>query len=262
MIAMEGGRPVKRERSSDVSRVALVTGAAWGIGAAVAAALHRQGYRIALHYWDHEPEAHQMLTKLDPTEESVRLFRANFEESDAGPRLIAAVQHRFGRVDILVNNAASGVTMRQPFSEIDPSQMESVLRVNVTTPFVLSQHVAPLMSERGWGRIINMASVNWRVAYVQNAAYIMSKAALVGLTRALARELGPAGVTVNAIAPGDIRTEAAGQVIDRDAPALPFQSIPRPGRSDDVVSAVRYLIDDQAGFITGQVLVVDGGWVF
>ncbi|WP_433290684.1 SDR family NAD(P)-dependent oxidoreductase [Actinoplanes sp. CA-030573] len=239
----------------------LITGARRGIGAAVAVGLARPGNTLLLHH----------LQTLDEAEKVAALCRdlgaqAEMLEADlSDPAAIRALADRAGPVDVLINNAARA--SNADFGVLALEDWQATFAVNVTAPMLLAQALSTGMAERGWGRIVNVVSPTVRMGGPSGPAYVASKAALIGLTRSLARALGPAGITVNALSPGAIRTEgeaelAHGRDAEAHAPLVATQAIPRSLVPEDLVATVRLLISDGAGALTGQVIEVGGGLVF
>ena len=239
----------------------LITGARRGIGAAIAVGLARPGDTLVLHH----------LAAADETENVARLCRdlgATATLLDADLSDADAVRHlaeRAGPVDVLVNNAAKA--SNADFARLPLAEWEQTFAVNVTAPMLLAQMLSAGMAERGWGRIVNVVSPTVRMGGPSGAAYVASKAALIGLTRSLARTLGAAGITVNALSPGAIRTEgeaelAGGRDAEAHAPLVATQAVPRALVPEDLVATVRLLVSDGSGALTGQVLEVGGGLVF
>lgn len=238
-------------------RIAFVTGASRGIGRACALALARAGHDVAV--------AARNLDKLEETAAEIRALerRAFVTALDlAQPASIQEALSRtaqeFGRVDILVNNAAvtkDGLALRMKREDF-----ESVIATNLTGAFLACQQVMHGMLRERWGRMINIASVVGQSGNPGQANYVASKAGLIGLTKSLAQELASRNVTVNAIAPGFIETDMTA-VLSREVRDAMLARIPlkRFGTADDVAAAVRFLASEEAGYITGHVLNVNGG---
>lgn len=239
----------------------LVTGARRGIGAAIAVGLARPGTTLLLHH----------LAAADEAERVARLCRdlgaeATLLDADlADPGAVRDLAARAGDVDVLINNAAKA--SNTGFADLPLAEWQQTFAVNATAPMLLAQALSAGMAERGWGRVINVVSPTVRLGGPSGAAYVSSKAALIGLTRALARALGPSGVTVNALSPGAIRTEgeaelAGGHDEEQHAPLVATQAVPRALVPEDLVATVRLLVSEGSGALTGQVLEVGGGLVF
>jgi NAD(P)-dependent dehydrogenase (short-subunit alcohol dehydrogenase family) len=245
--------------------VALVTGAARNIGAATAIRLAAEGAAVAVHH--HGPSSR------DDAEAVVAVIvaaggRALAVAADIGNEaevagMVARIADELGGPTILVNNAAASVAGAPPWDEIGAEAWDAVLRTNVTGAYLCTRAVHPFMKARGHGRIVTMGSVRSPLGRPGNVHYTTSKAALEGMTRVLARELGPDGITVNTIIVGAIRTpaEAAyGDPAEVDRALLDLQSIKRRGEPGDIAGVVAFLASPDGGFVTGQAIVVDGGW--
>jgi NAD(P)-dependent dehydrogenase (short-subunit alcohol dehydrogenase family) len=241
----------------------LVTGARRGIGAALAAGLAEPGRTLVLHH----------LAAADEVEGVARRCRdrgarvATLEADLADPSAVAALAERAGPIDILVNNAARASNV--DIGALTLAEWQETFAVNVTAPMLLAQSLGAGMAGRGWGRIVNVTSATVRMGGPSGPSYVSSKAALIGLTRSLARSLGPAGVTVNALSPGAIRTEGEAELAggrrdldERHAQVVAAQAVPRRLGPDDLVGAVRFLVSDGASAMTGQVVEVGAGLVF
>lgn len=240
---------------NDDQRVALVTGAARRIGAAIAETLHSQGWRVAIHYRHSEQEALELAGCLtDKRDESAAVFRADLDQVSACEELVPRVAKHFGRLDLLVNNASS--FHPTPVGETTPEQWDGLMNSNLKAPFFLAQAAAPSLAET-CGSIVNLADVHAERPMPGYPVYSVAKAGLVMLTRALAVELGPS-VRVNAVAPGSILWPEGehGDAVAKPE-LLEKTALKRQGAPADVAGAVAYLAD--ADYVTGHVLVVDGG---
>lgn len=238
-----------------MGRVAVVTGAGRGIGAAVAADLHGRGHRVALI----DVDAASAAATAERLGERAAAFPADVRDPDAVRAALAAVRERFGTPEILVNNAAR--TVPRPVWEIELDEWDDVLATNLRSVFVLTRELAPAMRERGWGRIVNMASLaGQQGGLVAGAHYASSKAGVLVLTKIFAKELAASGVTVNAVAPAATRTPVMDDM-DPEQLRAAEAAIPvgRFGRAEEVAGLVGYLCGEDAGFITGATFDVNGG---
>jgi NAD(P)-dependent dehydrogenase (short-subunit alcohol dehydrogenase family) len=242
-----------------VSRHILVTGCRRGIGAALAAGLAEPGARLVLHHLAAPQEIARVARQCRERGAAVEILEADLSDAGAVLALAAAA----GPIDVLVNNAARASNVS--IEELTPAEWHDTFAVNVTAPMLLSRALGAGMAARGWGRIVNITSATVRLGGPSGPSYVASKAALVGLTRSLARQLGRSGITVNAVSPGAIRTESEAELSggrDVDAEIIATQALPRRLAPDDLVAAVRFLTGEDAGGTTGQVLEVGAGLVY
>jgi len=247
-------------------RVCIITGSGQGLGRAFAKSFAALG-AVSIIAEINADNAKRVADEIIEAGGKALAIETDVANSDSVQAMVERTLAEFGRIDVLVNNAALLQSInRVPVDEISNEEWDNVLRVNVTGAFYCVRAVVGTMRKAGWGRIINMSSDTVLLPPpLTYAHYITTKAALVGLTRELARELGPDGITVNAIMPGSTETEVEQSEIVRNNRAkivVPRQSIPRVEVAEDVVGAAVFLASEEAGFITGQSLPVNGGIAF
>lgn len=234
-------------------RVAVVTGGARSIGLACSAALLRVGTRVIIADKDDD------VAQTTAANLNCEAWAVDVSDPSQVERLAIHLRQGYGRVDILVNNA--GIYPRRRFLEMTLDDWRQIMAVNLDGVFLCCKAFVPLMIEHGWGRIINIASCAYWTTPPGLAHYIASKAGVMGLTHALAEELGPYGITVNSVAPGMIPIhEMNAQREAIFAERLKHQPIKRLGTPEDVAEAVLYLAGESAGYVSGQCLLVNGGF--
>jgi 3-oxoacyl-[acyl-carrier protein] reductase len=240
-------------------QIVLVTGSSRGIGAEVAVKAARAGATVAVHYHRDADAADDTLDRVREVDGDGATFQADVADGRQAERLVGDVIERFGRVDGLVNNA--GLTQVGPFLEIRPDEWDAVIRTDLTAAFHTCRAVLPSMLGRGSGTIVNIASRLGQIGVAETAAYSAAKAGLIGLTRALAREFGPRGIRVNAVAPGMTVTEMTTDLVDSDEGRrrLGDMALGRFGRADEVAEAVIFLLSDASSLFLGQTLNPNAG---
>jgi len=240
-------------------RVVLVTGSSRGIGAEVAVRAAAEGATVAVHYRTDAAAARGIVEKVRATGAEGDCFDADVADGRQATRLVERVIERFGRIDGLVNNA--GLTQVGPFLDIEPAEWDAVIATDLTGAFHTCRAVLPSMVERGSGSIVNIASRLGQIGVAETAAYSAAKAGLIGLTRSLAREFGPKGIRVNAIAPGVTITDMTTDLVESEEGLrrLRDSALGRFGRADEVAEAVIFLLSDRASLFLGQTLNPNAG---
>lgn len=236
-------------------KVAIITGAGRGIGRSIAEVLANEGYNLVLNYRSNKDELEMFVQTLKT---KVLLVQGDVSDYGDAERIIQITKETFGQIDLLVNNA--GITRDNLLIKMTEEEFDSVSNTNLKGTFNCTKHIARIMMKQRFGRIINIASVVGITGNIGQANYAASKAGVIGFTKSVARELAPRGITVNAIAPGFIKTKMTDAISD-EAKTAALSKIPLGtfGTPEDVANVVAFLASDKAAYITGQVIKVDGG---
>ena len=236
-----------------MARVAVVTGGTRGIGRAIAEALHKGGYKVAAVYASDDEAARRCAD-----ETGIRCYRFDVSDYKACENGINRIVDELGPVDILVNNA--GITRDAVLHRMTPEQWGAVIATNLTSCFNMCRVVIESMRERGFGRIVNIGSINGQAGQYGQVNYAAAKSGIHGFTKALAQEGAGKGVTVNAVAPGYIDTDMVravpANVLEKIVARIP---VGRLGHADEIARTVLFLVSDESGFITGSTLSINGG---
>ncbi len=241
-------------------RVALVTGSSRGLGRAMAEELAAGGYAVAVHYVSSAGPAEEVVAGIRAAGGDAAAFGADVADAEACQKLVKDVTERFGRLDVLVNNA--GITRDTLVLRMKDEDWRSVLDTNLSSAFYLARAALRGMLRSGSGRVINVSSIVGIRGNAGQANYVAAKAGLIGLTKSLAREYAAKGVTVNAVAPGFIESDMTSKLSPEVREAY-LREIPagRFGKPEDVAKVVAFLASEAAGYVNGQTVVVDGGMV-
>lgn len=241
-------------------QVAVVTGASRGIGAATAVSLGDAGYTVAVLYKSNQAGAEKTVEKIQKNGGQARAYQLDVTDSTAVTAVTAQITAELGDISVLVNNA--GVSEQKLFTDITDADWSNMLSVHLNGAFYLSRAVLPAMLHEKYGRIINIASMWGETGGSCEVHYSAAKAGLIGLTKALAKELAPSGITVNAVSPGAVETDMM-KMLGREVCESVAEETPvgRLGRPEEIADAVCFLASEKAAYITGQVLSVNGGIV-
>jgi NAD(P)-dependent dehydrogenase (short-subunit alcohol dehydrogenase family) len=243
-------------------KVAIVTGGGGGLGESEVAVLAEAGADVAVVELDTAKARPTVEAVARSTGRRVLPFAGDISKKTDADRIAGEIADAFGGIDILVNNAA--VYPKRPWTEIPEAEWDRVFAVNIKGYFLCARAVFPHMQKRGGGKIVNIASITVHGLLPELLAYVSSKGAIVGFTRALAREIGPHNITVNTIAPGAFQTDAEKIHPDPEGYSrwvIERQSLKRRGKPRDLAAAVLFFASPLSDFVTGQMLTVDGGWV-
>lgn len=239
-------------------RVAVVTGGGRGIGRAIAVKLASEGADIAISYRSNDEAAEEAAGAVRETGRKCEVFKGDVAEPDDVKRLFDGVNEAFGRIDILVNNA--GVTRDNLMMRMKEDEFDSVLRTNLKGTYLCTKAALRPMVRARWGRIVSVSSVVGLAGNAGQANYAASKAGIIGFTKSVAREIAQRGITANVIAPGYVETELTGSLSENVKDQIKAQ-VPngRFGEPGEIAAAVAFLVSEEAGYVTGQTLAVDGG---
>lgn len=243
-----------------VNKVAVITGSSRGIGAAIATTLAQQGATVVINHRNSHDSAERVAQAIKAAGGDVSIIQADVSQNDQAQAVIKKTVDTYGQIDILINNA--GITRDKLIMQMKAEEWETVLTANLSSAYYCSKAAIRPMLKKRQGRIINIASVVGLAGQAGQANYAASKAGLIGFTKSLAKEVGSRNITVNAVAPGFIpttMTESLSEAIM--AEVIKNTPLGRLGTVEDVANAVLFLVSDEASFITGQTLTVDGGLV-
>ncbi len=242
-----------------MARTALVTGGMGGLGTAICARLDSAGYQVVTTYSPSNTRVNEWLASLDRQGHNVRAYACDVRDEASAQQCIARVEKEVGPVDVLVNNA--GITRDASFRKMAKPDWDAVIRTNLDSVFNMTKPVCDGMVERGWGRIINVSSVNAQKGAFGQVNYAAAKAGMHGFTKALALEVARKGVTVNTISPGYLATKMVTAIPREvlDSKIIPQIPMGRLGKPEEVAALVAYLASEDAAFVTGANIAINGG---
>lgn len=240
------------------SRVALVTGGSRGLGRAISIALAKAGAHVVVGYVGNEAAARETVTAIEAVSGKAEALRVDVSNTEELENAIEALHKRLGRLDILVNNA--GIAIDQLLLRVKPQDLEKTFATNVSGTLFATKAAIRIMMRARYGRVVNLSSVVAEAGNPGQAVYSASKAAIIGLTKTLAREYASRGVTVNCVAPGFIDTDMTSALSPEQQKSIIEQTpVGRVGKPEEIAAAVLYLVSEEAGYVTGQVIRVNGG---
>ncbi len=239
-------------------KVVIVTGASKGIGREIAKRLSLKGYQVVANYHTSKEDAESLKKELEEQGIGIDFLKADLSCRDDAKKLVQFALNKYKKVDILINNA--GISEYGLFTDITDEKWNQIINVNLYSAFVMSQEVIQNMIARKEGCIINISSIWGMVGASLEVLYSISKAGMDGLTKALAKELGPSGIRVNSVAPGIIETQMNSHLTEEEKKAI-VEEIPleKIGKPEDIAKCVEWLIEDK--YTTGQIISINGGWV-
>jgi 3-oxoacyl-[acyl-carrier protein] reductase len=241
-----------------MSRVALVTGGSRGIGRAIALRLAVDGHAVAVNYAANAAAADDVVEEITASGRTAMVVQADVGDADAVSAMFKDVEERLGRVEVLVNNA--GITRDSLLLRMGPDAWDQVIETNLRSVYLCSRAAMRGMLRSRWGRIISVSSISGISGNPGQANYAASKAGIIGFSKSIAREIGSRSITVNVVAPGFIETDMTEELGTEIAEEVASRvAVGRLGRPEEIAAAVGYLASDDAAYVTGQTLVVDGG---
>ena len=240
-----------------MQKVAIVTGGSRGIGRAIVETLARKGIKVIANYNQSEEKAKQLQENLEKENIHIDIIKADVSKREEVKNMVDMVIKKYGKIDVLINNA--GISQEKLFQDITDEDWEHVMKVNLYSAFCATQEVLPYMLSQKSGCIINISSIYGIIGGSCAVSYSATKAGMDGMTKALAKELGPSNIRVNSIAPGWIDTDMNKQYTEEDINQVKEETpLERIGKPEDIAKCARWLVEDT--FTTGQVISINGGW--
>ena len=243
--------------------IALVTGGSRGIGRGIALRMARGGAKVIVNYHQNEKSAQETLQKIRVIGGEGIVFRADVSKRTEVEAMVKFIKNTYGLVDILINNAGEGQLRSKLATEIDEDLWDRLYQINMKAIFLCCASILPMMIQKSWGRIVNISSTSGITGGTSGSHYAATKGAIISYSKALAREYALNGITVNVVAPGKIETDLFHTATPTEEIPQILQKIPvgRLGRPEDIAESVVYFASEEAGFVTGQILVIAGGYV-
>ncbi|MGN1227142.1 MAG: elongation factor P 5-aminopentanone reductase [Christensenellales bacterium] len=244
----------------EIKKIALVTGGSRGIGAEIAKTLAKDGFHCIINYNNNEEKALQVASEIKNQGFSCEIYQCNVAKSSEVKAMFEYIRKAYGKIDVLVNNA--GISITKAFQDMDDDEWDSIVATNLSAVFYASREAVKIMLDRECGKIINISSMWGIVGGSMETHYSATKAGVIGMSKALAKELAPSNIMVNVIAPGAIETDMV-KILSEETKDYLIDEIPlgRIGKAEDIANMVSYLASDKGNYITGQVFSINGGMV-
>jgi acetoacetyl-CoA reductase/3-oxoacyl-[acyl-carrier protein] reductase len=246
----------------NMTKNAIITGGSRGIGKAIALAMAKAGVNVVLTYQKNKSKALAVVKEIEKSGHKAMCVKLNQKNREDIRRVIRDARKRFGEINILVNNAA--VAQKKPLEMINDKDWDNVLAINLRGPFIFCQEILPYMKKQGWGRIVNISSIGGQWGGMNQIHYAAAKAGLINLTKSVAKLYSKYGITSNAVAPGLVATDMTTRALKIDVKKIKFEHIPigRIAIPEEIASVVAFLCSEEASYITGQTININGGMLF
>ena len=240
-----------------MNKVIIITGASRGIGKEIAKTLAKEGHTVIANYNKSEKEAQKLKEELKKENKEIEIYKADISKEEEIKKMVEYTIKKYKKIDILINNA--GIDKIQLSTEVTKKDWDEIINTNLYGTFYITQQVTKNMIQNKKGKVINISSIWGQIGASMEVVYSISKAGVDGLTKALAKELGPSGIQVNSIAPGFIQTEMNAEYNKKELEEIKYEiPLQKLGECEDIARCIKWLIEDK--YVTGQIIAINGGW--
>lgn len=238
-------------------KIIIVTGTSRGIGKEIAKTLAKEGHTVIANYNKSEKEAQKLKEELKKENKEIEIYKADISKEEEIKKMVEYTIKKYKKIDILINNA--GIDKIQLSTEVTKKDWDEIINTNLYGTFYITQQVTKNMIQNKKGKVINISSIWGQIGASMEVVYSISKAGVDGLTKALAKELGPSGIQVNSIAPGFIQTEMNAEYNKKELEEIKYEiPLQKLGECEDIARCIKWLIEDK--YVTGQIIAINGGW--